>query len=124
MKRMHEQTTTRIAGTAAAAIRNAVWKLEQLEGRRLLSGVANAGAMSAVYDDFGTLHGAYYDTVELDLKYVTRDAGGAWSAPVTVDAQPLVGSQLSLALDSFGDVGVAYFDAAHGDLKYASFDGS
>src|SRR4051812_43556090 len=54
----------------AAVLGRAVWNLEGLEGRRLLSGVSNAGAVSTAYDDYGTLHEAYYDTVEMDLKYV------------------------------------------------------
>src|SRR4051812_10611166 len=115
---------TEAGETAMKQLRNATdlstpRGLEQLEQRRLMSGVTNAGAMSVAYDSSGTLHAAYYDTVEADLKYVTRDSDGTWGSPVTVDVGPAVGAQLSLALDSSGLPGVAYYDGAHGDLKYA-----
>ena len=91
----------------------------------MLSGTfPNAGAVAMAYDSAGTLHVAYYDTAERSLKYAERSAAGTWSATVTVDAGPQVGSSLAIAIDSSGDTGIAYYDSKKADLKYASFNGT
>ncbi|MDB5355424.1 MAG: repeat-containing protein [Phycisphaerales bacterium] len=99
--------------------------VEPLENRRLLSGTfAHAGASAMAYDPAGTLHAAYYDTAARSLKYAQRDAAGTWSATITLDPGPQVGSSLAIAIDSSGHAGVAYYDAKKADLKYAHFNGS
>ena len=76
------------------------------------------------YDADGVLHAVYYDSIERNLKYVTRLADGSVSAPVTVDTSGNdVGGYVSLALDSHGRPGVAYFDGTAGDLRFAHFNG-
>src|SRR6185437_8225707 len=99
--------------------------IETLENRQMLSGAfAHAGEVALAYDAAGDLHVAYYDTAERSLKYAEQNPAGTWSATVTVDAGPQVGSSLAIAIDSAGHPGVAYYDAKKADLKYASFDGS
>ncbi len=93
--------------------------IEPLEARKLLTGVlASAGASSMAYDSTGALHVAFYDTSAANLKYARRAPDGTWSSPITLDAGPSVGSELSLAIDSAGRPAVAYYDAAHKDLKF------
>jgi len=114
---------TGIARSAHPFLRRAMF--EPLEGRRLLSGsFPNAGATALAYDASGTLHVAYYDTASTTLKYAERNAAGVWSATMTVDADPKVGSSLALAIDSVGHTGIAYHDAKKADLKYAYFNGN
>ncbi|HEX4796944.1 MAG TPA: fibronectin type III domain-containing protein [Humisphaera sp.] len=98
--------------------------VEPLENRQLLSATfAHAGATAMAYDAAGTLHMAYYDTAARTLNYAERDAGGAWSATITIDPGPQVGSSLAIAVDSSGHAGIAYYDAKKADLKYAHFNG-
>jgi hypothetical protein len=94
--------------------------LEQLEARTLMSGsLAGAGAVSMAYDASGTLHVAYYDSTDTNLKYMTRNGDGTWSEVATPDAAPKAGASLSLAVDSTGHPGITYYDGTNGDLKYA-----
>src|SRR5437762_3474563 len=100
------------------------FQLENLESRTLLAAsLPGAGAVSLAYDGGGTLHVAWYDSAEGDLKYATCAPDGTLGTAVTVDAGPNVGSQLSLKVDSLGRVGIAYYDSGKGDLKFAEFDG-
>jgi hypothetical protein len=71
------------------------------------------------YDAAGKLHMVYYDRDDTHLKYAVRDVNGVWSTVETIDSDPLVGYNPSLAIDKNGRPGVAYQDAANGDLRYA-----
>ena len=80
--------------------------------------------MRVAYDGGGTLHLAFYDSAEHDLKYASRSPDGAWTAPVVVDAADgNVGAELSLAIDRGGKPGVAYLDVNRHLLKYAHLSG-
>src|SRR5579884_365862 len=88
--------------------------LEPLERRQLLSGIpADAQQLQLAYDGGGTLHLAYYDSTEHDLKYASRSPAGVWSATVVVDHSSTdAGGELSLAIDPSGNPGIAYDDTA------------
>jgi hypothetical protein len=75
------------------------------------------------YDSSGNLHLAYYDDVSHDLKYTVLDTSGNWSPVQTIDDNPDVGFNPSLAINSKNQVGIAYSDTQNADLKFAFFDG-
>lgn len=77
-----------------------------------------------VYSASGTLHFAYYDSVEGNLKYAWRPSGGQWSDVQIIDDSADVGRYCSIAVDASGNPGMAYYDQTHQDLKYAKWDGS
>ena len=66
-----------------------------------------------------TVHIAYYDALNEDLKYARKGADGRWQI-TTVDTAG--GKYTSIALDGNGRPHISY--AAIGDLKYAYWDGS
>lgn len=85
--------------------------------------VGDAGARNNyVVDPYGVGHFVYYDDDSRTMKYATRSAGGRWSAAVTVDNRPNVGTEFSLKLDAQGRPRIAYLDGPNGDLKFASLD--
>jgi hypothetical protein len=79
---------------------------------------------STAVDSQGVLHASWFDTVNGDLLYATRNTSGKWSAARIIDADGVVGSQSSIAVDASGKVGIGYFDNTNTAIKYASFDGS
>ena len=126
---------SRAVRPAATALDRAVRPVtEQLECRRLLAalptpasfasgGLYAGGDSDLTYDDKGTLHLAYYDAAEENLKYATRPEGGAWSDPLTLDDGQYAGLYTDVATQ--GDrIAVSYFDGWAADLKVALFDGS
>ncbi|MEA2735166.1 MAG: hypothetical protein QOE14_1617, partial [Humisphaera sp.] len=77
------------------------------------------------FDADGVLHIAYYDSIERNLKYLTRETDGSVSAAQTIDTSGNdVGGYVSIAVDSRGRPGVAYFDGSAGDLRFAHFNGA
>jgi hypothetical protein len=65
-----------------------------------------------------TLHIAYYDATNGDLKYARRERlATAWSIQV-VDSIGNVGSGVSLKVDRQNTVHIAYYDRTHGVLRY------
>jgi subtilisin family serine protease len=88
--------------------------------------IAAAGNGNALaYDSFGVLHAVYYDSIEHNLKYLTRNTDGALSDAQVVDTSGHdVGGYVSLAIDSHARPGVAYFDGTAGDLRFAHFNGA
>ncbi len=72
---------------------------------------------SLTADGVGTLHAAYYDEKNGDLKYAVLE-GNRWSIEV-VDVSGDVGSHCDLAVDASGTVHISYYDADNGALKYA-----
>ena len=66
----------------------------------------------------GTLHVAYYDDNQGDLRYAVRGTGD-WELH-TVDAGGDVGAYASIVLDANGLPHFAYRDASSGALKYAT----
>jgi subtilisin family serine protease len=76
------------------------------------------------YDNDGVLHIVYYDLLDKQLKYATRETDGTVSAAQVVDTSGNdVGGQSSIAIDSHGRPGIAYFDGSAGDLRFAHFNG-
>jgi subtilisin family serine protease len=81
-------------------------------------------ALDTQIDAWGVTHMAYYDEIDTELRYITRNTAGVWSQPVTIDGVGTdTGSHLSLALDQTGKPAIAYFDSTYADLKYADFNG-
>jgi hypothetical protein len=88
----------------------------------VLSTVDPAGASSGgTYDTSialapsGTLHVAYFDSLNADLEYAERSPAGTWSL-TTIDTGTING-KMALVLDASGGVHIAY--NAGGTLKYA-----
>jgi len=66
----------------------------------------------------GTLHVAYYDATNKDLKYARKD-DMFWHI-MTVDTAGEVGTLPSMAIDPAGTVHLAYFKESTDIVKYAS----
>jgi len=74
-------------------------------------------------DSTNTIHIAYYDSSNRDLKYARGKAGGAWVV-TTVDSAGEVGQYTALDLDAANRPHIAYYDNTNHDLRYAYFNGS
>ena len=70
----------------------------------------------AVYGN-GTIHIAYIDLTNGDLKYAHNE-GGTWQIEI-VDASGWTGFYPAIAVDEWGWVHFAYYDMAEGNVKYA-----
>lgn len=88
------------------------------------SSLALGSSMDTALDSQGVLHAAYYDYLNGDLLYATRNTSGFWSNIQIIDSAGNVGTNVSIAVDSTGRAGIAYFDATNADLKYAGYNGS
>lgn len=87
--------------------------------------VATAGNGNDVaFDRDGVLHIVYYDSIERNLKYVTRGTDGGISSPIAIDVSGNdVGGYVSIDVDDHSRPAVAYFDGTSGDLRFAHFNG-
>lgn len=74
------------------------------------------GEIVAAADDNGTLHMAYYDATNRDLKYA-KGKRGNWHA-YTVDGGGAVGALPSLAVGKNGTVHILYYDISNSVHKY------
>ena len=80
-------------------------------------------AVSAAYDQYGTLQVAYYDKASETLKYTTRNSAGLWGRTVAVDSTKGAGSQLSIKATPVAGktaVAIAYYEADDADLRLAT----
>jgi len=84
---------------------------------------ANTGRYSSLEaGPNGTLHLAFYDYINDDLRYAVRSASGQWTFE-TVDSAGIVGWFASLELDQAGVPHIAYCEAYNYKLKYAVRNG-
>ncbi|MBI1784351.1 hypothetical protein HYR69_04330, partial [Candidatus Sumerlaeota bacterium] len=95
-----------------------------------LEAVDNAGDVgrycSIAYDTSGSLHVAYYDATNYNLKYAKRDIlTGTWTKQ-TVDGGPeIAGLYTSIAVNPTNNrPSIAYYDLTNSALKYAEYNGA
>src|SRR5688500_4450036 len=103
--------------------------VELLEGRRLMTATPFTGAYDTdvAIDTDGTMHVAWFDAAERNLKYAARSSAGAWSAVTTVHGaahgSEQVGQYVAIAVDSQNRPSVVYSDMHNADLYYAALSG-
>jgi hypothetical protein len=78
---------------------------------------------SLALDWNGYPHISFFHTLNEDLLYVYKNAGG-WQTPLMVDEDARVGAHNSLALDENGYAHISYTDYTNHRVKYAYQDGS
>ena len=86
---------------------------------------ADVGVYNSIaIDALGTVHVAYYDADNKDLKYAAQDDSGSWSNQV-IESSGDVGSYCALATDGFGEPHVSYCTSYQQSLPippYTVFD--
>ena len=99
------------------------WRIEVVDPQQMV-GLDTAIAVAAD----GTVHLAYLDAADGDLRYATGRAGGGGWTVGTVDSQDYVGNDPAIALAADGTVHVAYYrcgdmaasGCSDGQLRHAS----
>ena len=87
--------------------------------RKTLDSSPGVGQYASIaLDTSGKVHISYFDSANLDLKYVTN-ASGSWVI-TTVDSSGDVGQYTSIAVDTSGKVHISYYDRGRDFIKYAT----
>ena len=87
--------------------------------RYVIDSFGDVGRFSSIgVEADATVHMAYYDASNQDLKYAVWKDGV--STCMTVDSRGNVGQYASIDIDAEGRPSIAYYDASNGDLKLAT----
>lgn len=88
----------------------------------VLDAVGDVGQYASIaFAPDGSLHAAYYDATNKDLKYLKKEAGATqWSAGKVLDSVGDVGRFASLGVSARGYPNIAYYDADNQWLKFLS----
>ncbi len=95
------------------------WVVTTIDNSGTISvGLFQANITSLGLDSNNKAYISYYDSTNLDLKYITN-VSGSWVI-ITIDSNGNVGEYSSLALDSNNNVHIGYYDVTNTALKYAT----
>ncbi len=88
----------------------------------VLDAVGDVGQYASIaFGPDGSLHAAYYDATNTDLKYLKKEAGAVqWSVGKVLDSAGDVGRFASLGVSARGYPNIAYYDADNHRLKFLS----